>query len=910
MDRGPDSRSGGTRRECIVDTARSLGGLSKRGETLVERAERAKHERERNSCLGSSFGSVSNPRTMTERIDVTSLLAESRWLASLARRLVADGAQADDLAQETLASALQRPPAADRPLRGWLATALRSRWRDESRAQRARLAREQSHSRREALPSTLDVVAKAELQRELVQALLSLDEPYRTTVLLRFFEGLAPREIARRMRAPVATVHSRLQRGLAQLRERLDRDRPRTQWLAAFAPLARDPSGLAPWTVGVSIVNAAIKVAVPAVVVLACVWWWTSRPKSAVDVPQGVVTAPLQRDDVSHEPGERSGELARSDEGAVSRAAQAPAVSPAVPAQAVIPRTRLVHGRVFDEQGIGLAGVRLGYESSARDESSEHHEPPTKELQTSGTGGRFEFELPPEANEIVSIDPRWSTVLAGSARIQPANEAGVLVAPRIDLAGRVVDENGAPLAEVELTVHVPQHLGADLGILLDYSVARAWRTHSDARGEFRLANVPGVARAAFHARLAGYAAHVESLPEASNDALVVTLERPHSTESLVRGVVLDPSGAFFEGARVSAGAEVCVSDAHGAFALDVSGSSLARVVAVARGFQPAVFEPEHDDAASMPVNERALRVRWPSRVVLQLGGAALSIVGRVLDAQREPLAGARVWIVDPTCLGQSRGDVVLAESYAAGAEGAFWSFARTDADGRFTLEGLAQRDYSVAALDPRTLLRVDREHVRAGERDVDLVLPGELRPRLRGRVVARDGTPLAGVSVKFQRPALEVAVPGGTRDEWVDSSAVTTAADGSYELANLPREGVEIFAWGDAILFAGRELERDADVEHFDIAVDRRVHLQVELDLPLDRADELRVLDAQDQPMILRIMRGESAFTSRKSSIEDGRSQVLSLGEGARSLVLFKSGVEIGRLPLRLDPSRPNVVRY
>ena len=69
-------------------------------------------------------------------------------------------------------------------------------------------------------------------------AVLTLAEPYRATVLLRFFEGLPPRLIAARLGVPVATVHSRLQRALAQLRHQLDHDfAGRPQWLAAFAPI-------------------------------------------------------------------------------------------------------------------------------------------------------------------------------------------------------------------------------------------------------------------------------------------------------------------------------------------------------------------------------------------------------------------------------------------------------------------------------------------------------------------------------------------------------------------------------------------------------------------------------------------------------------------------------------------------
>ena len=49
-----------------------------------------------------------------------------------------------------------------------------------------------------------------------------LDEPVRTVVLLRYWEGLPPRRIAARLEIPVETVRTRLKRGLHKLRVRLD----------------------------------------------------------------------------------------------------------------------------------------------------------------------------------------------------------------------------------------------------------------------------------------------------------------------------------------------------------------------------------------------------------------------------------------------------------------------------------------------------------------------------------------------------------------------------------------------------------------------------------------------------------------------------------------------------------------
>ena len=49
-----------------------------------------------------------------------------------------------------------------------------------------------------------------------------LSEPFRTTLLLRYYEGLAPNEIATRLGVPSATIRKRNQLALDKLRKRLD----------------------------------------------------------------------------------------------------------------------------------------------------------------------------------------------------------------------------------------------------------------------------------------------------------------------------------------------------------------------------------------------------------------------------------------------------------------------------------------------------------------------------------------------------------------------------------------------------------------------------------------------------------------------------------------------------------------
>ncbi|MCA8951557.1 MAG: RNA polymerase sigma factor, partial [Planctomycetes bacterium] len=199
----------------------------------------------------------------TDRSDLgaDALLAELGWLRTLAGSLVRDPHLADDLVQDTCAIALQRRAEPRQP-RAWLTTVLRHLLLAHRRREQIRERRE--HDRDEAVADdAVALLQRAEAQRELVGAVIALDEPYRSTVLLRFFDGLAPRRIAARQGVPVATVHSRLQRALTQLRTRLDRTAGgRPAWLAALAPFAATFPH--PAFAGVVLMQTKLKIAVPA----------------------------------------------------------------------------------------------------------------------------------------------------------------------------------------------------------------------------------------------------------------------------------------------------------------------------------------------------------------------------------------------------------------------------------------------------------------------------------------------------------------------------------------------------------------------------------------------------------------------------------------------------------------------
>ncbi|MEM7167909.1 MAG: RNA polymerase sigma factor [Planctomycetota bacterium] len=171
------------------------------------------------------------------------LLRHAGWMKAMALGLVGDSARADDVVQGAFTAAIESPPRSQSALGGWLRSVVRNLSRQTHRQEARRRKRESAVARPEAQsPSAEELLARTELQRVIVDAVLSLDEPYRSTVILRFFEDRTPHEIAKRDRVPVKTVWTRLSRALDQLRNRLDNSQGgRAEWRALLIPLIAAP---------------------------------------------------------------------------------------------------------------------------------------------------------------------------------------------------------------------------------------------------------------------------------------------------------------------------------------------------------------------------------------------------------------------------------------------------------------------------------------------------------------------------------------------------------------------------------------------------------------------------------------------------------------------------------------------
>jgi RNA polymerase sigma factor (sigma-70 family) len=391
--------------------------------------------------------------------DPAVLLRVDHRLRALARELLRDPGEAEDLAQETWLAALESGHVHSLP--AWVTTVVRRLALDRRQASQRRERREAEAARAEALPAAVEILEREEARRRVVEALLALDEPLKTTLVLRFLEELPPRAVAARTGVPIETVRSRTRRGLEVLRERLDRSfGQRASWCTALLPILRRPSAAEALSTALVVMSIQKKLAL--VVLLSALGWlaWPRGERVAEPVAALGVDAPA----VLEEPlRDGEAELIAAPEPA-ARAERTPAAED--PRRAEPFGSLRVRVSWFD--GTPAAAIAV----SARQEGSENPELHRREASTDAAGIAF-FPRVPEGRALVVLDRGVSS----PAMIDAGEEATLeLVIPRgIDVLGTVEDTGGVPIPDAEVWMSWN-------GLLIDGTLA----ARSGAGGRFRL----------------------------------------------------------------------------------------------------------------------------------------------------------------------------------------------------------------------------------------------------------------------------------------------------------------------------------------------------------------------------------------------------------------------------------------
>lgn len=385
----------------------------------------------------------------------TELSQNADALRAMARVLVGDR-HADDLVQDVVLQVLRHPPPEPTGLRAWLAVVLRRRASNHRRTEARRRRRLDEVAARGA-PTATDVASVAEHQetvRAVTAALFALPDPYREALFRRFFRGETPTAIAAATGEPLATVKSRLQRGLSLLRQRLDDERPGTWRAALCAALGLDDAGLVPPSTtaagGLFAMGIGIKLAAAAAAILATVLFWP-RQDDPPPPPQLVAGTAAPAPPTAGRP--IAGDAERRP---VAAPTAAPAAEPT--------RVAVIEGRCVDEFGSPLAAVAV--ELANRPDDAEriaawtrrHDLPPAVPTATATTGadGAFRLEFPawlplrfflriaradrvPLEGNFADVEP-GSVIALGDVRLVPGTR----------FFGRLVDRDGSPAPEVDI----------------------------------------------------------------------------------------------------------------------------------------------------------------------------------------------------------------------------------------------------------------------------------------------------------------------------------------------------------------------------------------------------------------------------------------------------------------------------
>ncbi|MBL8897033.1 MAG: sigma-70 family RNA polymerase sigma factor, partial [Planctomycetes bacterium] len=749
--------------------------------------------------------------------DPLALERAARELRALARALLRDEHGADELVQDAWVRALEQPPRKGLLARGWWRAVLRRAAHRRGVRERARRAREIAVARAEALPPADRARERAEIAQRVTAAVAALEEPFRTAIALRYLEELPPRVIARQLGVPLATVKSRLARGLRSLREQLANsgEPPAAGWLAALAltalpaPSAAASAAALAFPCGVLAMKTKLALAVLLVLAVGGFGWYAAKPPGT---PRSVQLAPRE-----HERGDARANIeARTQIARAQTEAPAEGTAHDEPSRSNAPE--LAHSRTLRLQILDFEGRALDSEAVELAEGTSRLHDWAHETAEASATARL-LAAPGGVVEIAAVAQLLRPALRERVALEFLEIRGAIeeeLPPqtlRVDrarsLALRVVDAERRALPACEIRCGPDGRMRRERSGEHRLVAVRALQERvrsTDANGRVELAIG---ASEMWHLEVSSSARPdlqpaYRALPPGDGPLeLEIALEL-RSTPKF-RGRLVDESEHPIAEARVffpSSPEHTTRSDAAGRFAFGEA------PLLDALRVEAAGFVPRELHALESPLGEERT-------IVLTRGGA---LAGRLLAEAPELLAVARLE-AQPMANEHAR------ERHET----------QSDATGRFAFPSLRAGPHLLRAItaDERTLAVA---RVEVPDDDAALVLGAglELARALRGRVVdRRSGEALANVELS----AL-VARAGGL--QWVSTSLWRTTSDraGNFELRDLP--------WQATLL----SLEFPGYVPH---TIQPRLYPAgtTELAIELDRERTLRarVLDLEGRPV-------------------------------------------------------------
>ncbi len=368
------------------------------------------------------------------------LADQGRLVRRLAAEVVGDAHLAEDVAQEAWLRGLPaQAPAAEAS--AWWRTVIRNLGRSLRLSDGARQWRERAVARDEHVPSTHDELERTELVTRIASAVQALPEPYRGVVSMRYWDGLAPRDIARARGAPVATIKSQLQRGLQRLRAELaDSDSSTRRGLMALA-LPASRNGLLVYSllmqVNLKVIGAALALGALGV------WGLATRgaPSPGIGPASGGRSAEAPGDHTAASlPVEGNGGTPELDGVGLESHGVAGARIPAAGETTEPPSSMRLRGRVVDGAGAPLAGAHL--ELTHKEDSST-----PIEFETTAEG-TFECLEASPGDYSLEVRAIGCVPWAGRLNLPPGFDGllrDIIVQRGRGLHGRVVNEAGDPV---------------------------------------------------------------------------------------------------------------------------------------------------------------------------------------------------------------------------------------------------------------------------------------------------------------------------------------------------------------------------------------------------------------------------------------------------------------------------------